>query len=129
MTLFADDMQYMSILRDFGFSKTLAFDCDKGWGGMKYNIVEVSITSSSDFDNTHLANEPLEDLFEYEVFMGDGQFEYRSLNDLNDYSSDHLTLKLVPRPTMELSHVFNVKVTKSNGEVMEVVTNEITWQE
>lgn len=129
MTLFADDVQYMSIFRDFGFKETVAFDCDKGWGGMKHHIVEVSITSASDFDSTHASNVPLTDLFEYEVFLGEGQIEYRNLNELNDYSSDNLTLRLVARPSLELTHVFKVNVTKSNGEILEVGTKEITWQE
>lgn len=129
MTLIADDIHYMSGLSGFGFNETLAFDCDKGWGGMKHNIVEVSITSSSNFDSTHFSNETLVDLFDYELFVGDGKSEFRSLSELNDYSSDHLTLRIAARPGMDLSHSFEVKVTKSNGEVIEVMTNEITWQE
>ena len=75
------------------------------------------------------SNAPLTELFEYEVYLGEGRFEYRNLDELIDYCSDHLPLRFTTQPSISLKHIFKVTINKSNGEVREAETKEVTWQE
>lgn len=131
IALSASDLKYVSFnYADFGFASSLAFDCDDGWGGMKYSFDKIEITSSADFNSEFLANENLNSLFLIKKFMGNDGFELSKINEveLTEFSSNYLELVLNERPTVDMGHQFNIKLTKSNeGEII-VGTEEVTWE-
>jgi len=129
--LFATDVNYLSSnLNGFGFSNALAFDCDDGWGGMKYPFEKIEITSKTDFNNEFSANDDLSSLFLIGRFLGDGEFEFKSIDEteLEDIQTINVEFLLSEKPTIDEEHSFTIRVTKSNGEKIVVEIEEITWQ-
>ncbi len=129
--LFATDLKYISSnFSDFGFASSLAFDCDYGWGGMKYPFEKFEITSSSDFNNENSANDNLAHLFQIKKYLGNGEIEFVHISEikLDDLRGDYFELMLSERPTIELTHNLQLKLTKSNHEEIVIETQDITWQ-
>lgn len=129
--LSATDVEFLSSnLNNFGFSNALAFDCDDGWGGMKYPFEKIEITSKTDFNNEFFANDNLSSLFLIRVFLGDGEFGFKPIGDieLEEIQTTDLGFLLSERPTINKKHSFTIKLTKSNGEEIAVEIVEITWQ-
>lgn len=129
--LFAADVEYISSnLSDLGFSNALAFDCDDGWGGMKYPFEEIEITSSSNFNNDFSSNENLISLFQIRKFLGNGEFEFVSIEEINleEIQTINVELLLTEKPTIDESHVFTIKMVKSNEEEIIIEIEEISWQ-
>ncbi|AHM62933.1 hypothetical protein D770_23440 [Flammeovirgaceae bacterium 311] len=130
LRLDAQNIDFLSFrLSQLGHNQSFAYDCDKGWGGMKHRITDITIVSDSDFDYSHAVGISLDDLFMYSKFRGDGQYEWVELTDLNDYNSNSITLKLKTRPTNGLNHKFFITITKSNSELIKVESNTIEWVE
>jgi len=129
LTIKAEDVEFVAALQSFGHHPAMAYNCDYGWGGMKYPIMRIDILSASDFDSLHPAGTSLSDLFEYEEFVGEDEFESSNLSEIDNYSAETINLTLSERPSIENSHAFTILLTKSNGDVLETTTSEIVWQE
>lgn len=130
INLVATDVEYLSSnFMELGFGTALAFDCDDGWGGMKYPFQKIEITSSADFNADHLAGEDLLDLFLIRRFVGNGEFEFVNSNDLDlqKLAGQDIELALDEAPEMASTHTFKISLTKSNGEVIIVETGAINW--
>ena len=102
-------------------SYALALSCEHpGYEGMKYPITEIKITSTNNFDSTHLAGSSLNDLF----FL-DHISEFISINDSSItahqlFNSRYATtLFLLAKPTIDSTHVFEFELIKQNGVVVE----------
>ena len=120
-------LRFMSShLSDFGFNSVLAFDCDNGWCGMKFPFEKIEITSDKDFNNTHLSNTLLNDLFKMSLYKGQNKFDLSPIV-LSEIKGGELMLVLSERPTIEKKQSFKIKLTKSNKEEIVVETSEISW--
>lgn len=127
----AVDLKYISFNHtDFGFSNALAFDCDDGWGGMKYPLKEIRITSDSNFNDEHLADELLNDLFQVEIYKGNNETGFVPLSDVeidNVYAA-YIELLLTEKPTLSNTHKFKITLTKSNDEELIADSEAVIWQ-
>lgn len=129
--LFATDVEYISsTLNEFGFSSSSAFSCDDGWGGMKYPFEKIEITSDAHFNDEFSANENLSSLFLIRNFLGNGEFEFKTIEemDLEKIQTINVEFLLKEKPTIEDKHIFTIKMTKSNSEEIIVEIEQITWQ-
>lgn len=129
--LFATDVEYLSsTLNELGFSSTLAFNCDDGWGGMKHPLEKIEITSNANFNNEFSANDNLSSLFLISNFLGNGEFEFKPIEatNLEEIQTLNLEFLLKEKPTMADKHTFTIKMTKTNSEKIVVEIEEITWQ-
>lgn len=105
-----------------------ALNCNEGFGGPKYPIVNFEITSSADFDEDHPAASLLNDLVTMNVLVAGGQHRYQKLSetDLNlDLDSDYYIKR---RPTKSKTHRLKIAIYKSNGEVVQAESDEIVWE-
>lgn len=132
LDLIPTDLNFMaSQLQDLGFATAWSLSCDEGWGGMRHPVGKIEITSNAPFNDSHGANQVLNDLFELMVFDSaspGGHFHSLSEATSTDLSGQALSLLLVRRPTLSQTHVFTIKLTKSNQEVVTVETPAIVWQ-
>lgn len=132
LDLIPTDIHFIaSQFQDLGFAAAWSLSCDEGWGGMKLPVVNIEITSNAAFDNSHPANQSLNDLFKLRVFDTSISAEqYHSLPEVvsDDLSKQALSLLLTDRPTLSQTHVFTIKLTKINQEVITVESPAINWQ-
>jgi len=129
--LFAIDLEYISSnLKELGFSSALAFDCDDGWGGMKYPFEKIELTSNANFNDEFSANENLSSLFLIRSFLGNGEFEFKTIEetDLEEIPAENIEFLLKEKPTIDDKHIFTIKMTKSNSEEIILEIEEVTWQ-
>jgi len=127
LEIFPDDLEYTSYLKDFGISQSYALDCDDGWGGAKYEIIDIQVRSNSDFDSTHLKGEYLDDLFVYKVYGDNETVSFKSLTELTKYELYHIDLKLLNSPKMDSLHQFEIIITKENSETLISFSKDIKW--
>lgn len=117
---------------------TYALNCDYGWNGMKIPLTKIEITSNSDFNSLHLANDLLNDLILVKVLNRDD--EYHPVYEYITFDSVEFE-KLLPRenfldpeffifehPTMDLTHRLTVKIFKSNGDSIVAESEQIDWK-
>ncbi|MEM7659351.1 MAG: hypothetical protein AAF399_24740, partial [Bacteroidota bacterium] len=88
------------------------------------------ITSSAPFNAEFAANENLASLFQIETFLGQGETAVFPLIEVLEepLSVDHFFLYLNERPTEFQNHVFQFRLTRSNGAMISVSTEEILWE-
>ena len=125
------EIKFISLnLQNIGFSSALAFDCDDGWGGMKFPFEKIEISSNKDFDSNHLSNQLLNDLFKMKKYKGydkaGDNFELVPIN-LSDVNFGEINLVLSGRPKIVKKHIFKIRLVKSNKEEIVIETNEIEW--
>lgn len=104
-----------------------AVDCDKGSGGPKYPLVRISVTSDTDFDETHPAGTELNDLIYVRAGTVEGIAEGR-LTDLQPSEINYLYMYINERPADNIPHKFTIEVEKSNGEIYSDTSQEIVWE-
>jgi hypothetical protein len=122
------NLEFMGFnLSDIGFNSALAFDCDQGWGGMKFPFEKIEITSNEDFDAGHLKGELLNDLFKIRVFTGNGKFEIEPLTAQTELSKGDIKLILSERPQNSQEHIITIKLVKSNSDTIEVQSDKVSW--
>jgi len=129
----AFEVEYLaSNLSEFGFSNATALSCDLGWGGMKYPLQNIEITSTSRFNDAFGPNEDLKTLFTMKKFIRgtNNDSEFVPIKDINFAENPNRWFEflLTERPTNEQNHNFTIKLTKTNEEIVTVVIEEITWE-
>ncbi|MEL7120083.1 MAG: hypothetical protein AAFO07_11600 [Bacteroidota bacterium] len=117
----------------FGFSFSMAINCDEGWNGMKFPITSIEVISNANFDSIHQAGDSMNDYFLFKRFLSSDQFEYISIEDLltdapEGVNVDHVDLILQKRPNLARTHQFTITLTKSNGTTISLETNPISWE-
>lgn len=112
----------------FGFDEAAALSCDDGWGGMKYPIKSIEIVSNNDFDSTHPAAASLNDLFRLRTYDNRSSFTDDPIPTSGELSVKVLVIISTARPNMSMNHVFTIKITKSNDEIVIVETPSFEWQ-
>ncbi len=126
--IFPVNIEFMGFnFKEIGFNSALAFDCDDGWGGMKFPFEKIEITSSEDFNDNHLKGELLNDLFEISLFIGNGKFELVPLTSQSKINEGDIKLILPERPHNMQEHTFTIKLIKSNSDTIEVQTDKVSW--
>jgi hypothetical protein len=126
-------------------SKAHALDCEpEGWGGMKYPVIGIEITSDSDFDDQYLANSLLNDLVTiHELDMiepgkipysaNDGRIEpnayqYKKLKDADLSKILWSDMYITDHPIASKEHILTIKLIKSNGDIISMHSDKIVWQ-
>lgn len=102
--------------------------CEKGYGGEKYPITNIHISSESDFDEEHLAGDNLIDLIK--VYGADlkGNYVFDYLKKFPFSNINPWYLYIEDRPTISKNHIFIIQFEKSNGEVAIGKSIKITWE-
>ncbi|MEN8249384.1 MAG: hypothetical protein ABFS32_10670 [Bacteroidota bacterium] len=110
------------------FSSTYAFDCDEGWGGLKYPLTKIEITSDSDFNDNYPANSLLNGLVSIDAWIEETR-EIKNMKLDNVSISDNFESQMYisERPTISNEHTLTIKLYKSDGKVIESKTDKIIW--
>ncbi|GGB76509.1 hypothetical protein GCM10007424_15650 [Flavobacterium suaedae] len=122
--------EYLAITKSFShFSNTVyAFDCDKGYGGDKYPLVSISITSDTDFDETHPAGTELNDII-YTRGTIEGEYGvYGTLPEFDPSTINTYYMYLKAIPNNDNPHRFTIEIERVNGDVMTATSEEIVWE-
>jgi len=102
--------------------------CIDVYDRQKYSIVNIYVSSDSDFNDDYLAGHNLIDLVKVYVTNSNGQ---HVLDYLKNYSIDEINpwfLFIEAKPTISKQHTFTVKFEKSNGEVVSGVSQKVIWE-
>jgi hypothetical protein len=101
-------------------------DCDKGWGGLKFPINKIEVTSDSDFNADFPANTVLNEIIMMRKWTKDNDFELTSINNI-DNGQDWTWMFIKERPTLSKSHKLTIKLFKSNGDIIIGTSDLIEW--
>ena len=110
------------------FETAYAFKCDNGYGGMKYEVIKIEITSDSDFNDQFLTNTLLNDLVTVKKGNISNKFDHIKLNDVDLSEIIWSELYIVDHPTISKEHIFSIKLFKSDGVVISIQSEKIIWQ-
>ena len=149
-TIVADDSLHIQIQAlnldwmahsQFGFdffSKAYALACNEGWAGMKYPLTGIEFTSNADFNEDYPANSLLNELFKIQLCIADYYYDcdlqHLKLSEIdlkkfmNPQNSYRAVIYLAEKPSMEMEHVFTIKLLKSDGSVIIAETRSIIWE-
>ena len=108
---------------------SIAYACSPPPPISKHKVEEVSITSSSNFNNNLLAGNNLSHIFTVDVFTGN-VFETLTVKeyfDTNPQISDQITFKLTESPSLK-QHNFTVKLTFVDDSAYESSTGIINFE-
>lgn len=114
----------------FGFNQAYGYQCEGGWGGMKFPIEQIDIICNNDFDAAHPAGTSLTDLFlrysfSREITSSGGLVPAPVTEPL---SAEYLELWLPTGPAQTGTYRFFITVIKSNQDTIIVPTPAVTWQ-
>lgn len=122
------NIDYMAAKLNLNYSAAYAgVDCDKGYDGPKFPLVRISVTSDTDFDETHPAGTELNDLIYVRAGTVEGIAEGR-LTDLQPSEINYLYMYINERPADNMPQKLTIEVEKSNGEIYSDTSQEIVWE-
>ena len=104
-------------------------DCPKGYRGEKYPVVNIRISSNSDYNENYLSGTYLTDFIQVRVILN-GRWDWGFLKNFsfeNNYIDKRFIL-IEERPTISKTHTFTVEFEKSNGEIVSRISQEISWE-
>lgn len=105
-----------------------AFDCDEGWGGLKYPLTKIEITSDSDFSESYPANSILNELVSINAWIEETkEIKNAKLDSVIITDNFESQMYISKRPTISKEHILTIKLYKSDGKVIESKTDKITW--
>ena len=109
-------------------SSAYAFDCDEGWGGLKYPLTKIEITSDSDFNDNLPANFVLNGLISIDAWIEETrEVKNMKLDDVIITDNFQSQMYISERPTISKEHILTIKLYKSDGKVIESKTDKIIW--
>lgn len=124
--------------RDWSFSlmnAAYACSCLIGfYNSETEKLVDFSITTLNDFDDDHLANSNINDLFEYNGFFIEDRFENSFNNTLAEHlvnrtdrllQGEDMVLKLTKAPELNEEFKIKVRMELSTGEIYEIESESI----
>ncbi|MCK7591750.1 DUF5034 domain-containing protein [Subsaxibacter sp. CAU 1640] len=130
-----EDLYYTTSVNSFSNLNYIANAttvCEKGRDGLKYPIVNVSVFSDSDFDSEHPAGTDLSDIFKaYGLYEYNGTLtptDYDFINLLDPAYLTGTSYVMESRPQIDMTHRFEVRFEKVNGEIVNGFSEEITWE-
>lgn len=127
--IYAEDFRYVAgTFANFGFNSMMAFSCEEGWGGMKFPVESVEITSNNDFDKDHLAGTSLNDLFRQYAQDENYDFSFQTIEVEGFMNGGGEDLKLFTAPSLDKTHEFTLTLNKSDGTVITGTTDLIEWK-
>lgn len=104
-------------------------DCDEGWGGLKYPLTKIEITSDSDFNEDYPANTILNGLVSIDVWIKESrEVKNMKLKDVNISDNFESQMYISEKPTICKEHTLTIKLFKSDGKIIESKTEKITWK-
>lgn len=138
-----DSVDYLASVQKYNslgsiINSAQATSCpEDGELGRKYEITNIEIVSNNDWDEEHPAGTSLTDLayygyrsnqmqeYDYDLLFSE-ELKRRSWEYvfIGPYSSFNLKL---PKPLKANAQILTVRFTKTNGEVIVVVSEEIQW--
>jgi hypothetical protein len=101
-------------------------DCDKGWGGLKFPINKIEVTSDSDFNAEFPANTILNEIIMLRKWTTDNDYILTTVNNI-DKGQDWTWMFIKERPTLSKSHKLTIKLFKSNGDIITGTSDLIEW--
>jgi hypothetical protein len=110
------------------FNSAYAFDCDDGWGGMKYRVLKIEITSDRDFSDDYPANALLNNIVTANTLIGGGNHFYQNFSAIDLQTDLWSDMYIVKKPTREKAHRLKVTIYKENGETVSAESDEIVWE-
>ncbi|MEM8902020.1 MAG: hypothetical protein AAGC85_28185 [Bacteroidota bacterium] len=107
-----------------------AIDCDYGWGGLKFPISSVSISSDQDFHTDYPAGTELNELFFLDTYIyeapGDERIKPLAQVDLDNLISSELILREFPTAAKE--HIFRIDLIREKGDTLTAYSPTINWE-
>ncbi len=122
------DNEFLACKTENLINSAYAFDCDKGWGGMKYSITKIEFTSDADFNADYPANSILNDLITINAWIEPNEYQYIKLNEANLTESLWSDMYIVSSPNIEKKHILTVKIYRENGDTLIANSEEIIWE-
>ena len=128
-----DGFNYLAENNSFGMIPTMMATqpCTRnGYDGVKYPLDSVRIISESDWDPDHPAGNSLNDVFYVEQWWdydGEEYIQLGSNQGIPLVEAGSTVFQARTFPAQSLEHVFHLTYYKSNGELVEGVTDTITW--
>jgi hypothetical protein len=125
------NIEYLSDVKfNFNFGNKLyaTVDCDKGYGGEKYPLNRITITSDSDFNTDFPANSELNEIISVNGTNSNGDYVIGKVIDFEASNVNLSNMYLSMRPNNNESHKITIEIEKSNGEVLSSTTEEIIWE-
>lgn len=111
-------------------SSAYAFNCDEGWGGLKYPLTKIEITSDSDFNNNHPANSILNGLISVDAWIEESrEIKNMKLDEVSITDNFESQMYISEIPTISKEHILTIKLYKSDGKVIESKTDKIIWNQ
>lgn len=113
------------------FSSTYAaIDCDYGWGGLKFPLSSVSISSDQGFNSDYPAGTELNELFFLDTYIyefpGDERIKPLAEVDLESLISSELILREFPTASKE--HVFRIDLIREKGDTLTAFSPAVSWE-
>lgn len=123
------NIDYIAAKLNLNYSAAYAaVDCDQGYDGAKYPLARISVTSDTDFDETHPAGTELNDLIYVKGGTVEGIAAEGRLTDFQPSEINYLYMYINERPAYNIPHKFTIEVEKSNGEIYSDTSQEIMWE-
>lgn len=109
-------------------SSASAFDCDEGWGGLKYPVTKIEITSDSDFNDDYPANSILNGLVSVDAWTEESrEMRNMALDEVNITGNFESQMYISDMPSISKEHKLTIKLSKSDGKVIDSKTDMIIW--
>jgi|SRR5690554_4049460 len=125
------DTEYLSNTNmNFNFGNNLyaAIDCDKGYGGDKYPLTRIKITSDSNFNDNFPANSELNEIISIRGINSDGNYVLGKVSDFipSEINLGYMFLSI--RPENNENQKITIEIEKSNGEILSATSEQISWE-
>ncbi len=125
------DTEFLSMTKlnfNFGNSLYAAVDCDKGYGGDKYPLTRITITSDSNFNSDFPANTELNELISIRGTNSNGEYVLGKISDFIPSKVNLGYMYLSMRPENNENQKFTIEIEKSNGEILSSTSEQISWE-
>lgn len=113
---------------DFGNNLHAFTSCDKGYGGEKYPLSRIKITSDSDFNDAYPAQSELNEIVTIRGTNANGEYVLGHLNDFDPSDLNIGYMWISDRPTLDSNHHLTIEIEKSNGDVLSATSMQIIWE-
>lgn len=115
-----------------------AYGCSclgEGFRGDKFPVVAIDVFSDHPFKSDYIPETNLNHIFEIDAFDNTGQPAFQIINEVNQFprlanEGGRLHLRTNETPDSigtDISYRFDVVITKSDGTILTVTTEEVRW--
>ncbi|MEM8898891.1 MAG: hypothetical protein AAGC85_12330 [Bacteroidota bacterium] len=107
-----------------------AIDCDYGWGGLKFPLSSVRISSDQDFHADYPSGTELNELFFLDTYVyeapGEDRIKPLAEVDLQSLISSELILREFPTASKE--HIFRIDLLREKGDTLTAFSPKLSWE-